>query len=121
MIPRMATGAPMPDMSESVRKKQPMGTPALPIAETTDIKIHSKMVPRVSGVPPFCMTKREVTRMKAAQPFILMQNGGTPLTLGTILLWILISVVSAIGNAGVPMGCFFLTLSLMSGDRKSVV
>ena len=45
----------------------------------------------------------------------VMQNGGTSLTLGTILLWILISVVSAIGNAGVPMGCFFLTLSLMSG------
>ena len=45
----------------------------------------------------------------------VMQNGGTPLTFSTILLWILISVVSAVGNAGVPMGCFFLTLSLMSG------
>ena len=44
-----------------------------------------------------------------------MQNGGTPITLGTILLWILISVFSAVGNAGVPMGCYFLTLSLMSG------
>ena len=40
---------------------------------------------------------------------------GTALTLPTILLWILISVISAIGNAGVPMGCYFLTLSLMSG------
>ncbi len=45
----------------------------------------------------------------------VMQNGGTPLTWSTILLWILISVVSAVGNAGVPMGCYFLTLSLMSG------
>ena len=45
----------------------------------------------------------------------VMQNGGTPITLSTILLWIVISVVSAIGNAGVPMGCYFLTLSLMSG------
>ena len=44
-----------------------------------------------------------------------MQNGGATLTFSTILLWILISVVSAVGNAGVPMGCFFLTLSLMSG------
>ena len=44
-----------------------------------------------------------------------MQNGGTPITLGTILLWIIISVFSAVGNAGVPMGCYFLTLSLMSG------
>ena len=68
-------------------------------------------------VLPICTT----INMNGCAAFILvtslfvMQNGGTTLTLGTILLWILISVVSAIGNAGVPMGCFFLTLSLMSG------
>ena len=68
-------------------------------------------------VLPICTT----INMNGCAAFILvtslfvMQNGGTQLTLGTILLWILISVVSAIGNAGVPMGCFFLTLSLMSG------
>ena len=45
----------------------------------------------------------------------VMQNGGAALSMPTILLWILISVISAVGNAGVPMGCFFLTLSLMSG------
>ena len=45
----------------------------------------------------------------------VMQNGGTVLTWDIILLWILVSVVSAVGNAGVPMGCYFLTLSLMSG------
>ena len=68
-------------------------------------------------VLPICTT----INMNGCAAFILvtslfvMQNGGTPLTLGTILLWLLISVISAIGNAGVPMGCFFLTLSLMSG------
>ena len=68
-------------------------------------------------VLPICTT----INMNGCAAFILvtslfvMQNGGTSLTLGTVLLWILISVVSAIGNAGVPMGCFFLTLSLMSG------
>ena len=68
-------------------------------------------------VLPICTT----INMNGCAAFILitslfvMQNGGTPLTLSTILLWILISVVSAVGNAGVPMGCFFLTLSLMSG------
>ena len=68
-------------------------------------------------VLPICTT----INMNGCAAFILitslfvMQNGGTPLTLSTILLWILISVVSATGNAGVPMGCFFLTLSLMSG------
>ena len=68
-------------------------------------------------VLPICTT----INMNGCAAFILvtslfvMQNGGMPLTLGTILLWLLISVISAIGNAGVPMGCFFLTLSLMSG------
>lgn len=68
-------------------------------------------------VLPICTT----INMNGCAAFILvtslfvMQNGGTALSLGTILLWILISVISAIGNAGVPMGCFFLTLSLMSG------
>ena len=68
-------------------------------------------------VLPICTT----INMNGCAAFILvtslfvMQNGGTPHTLDTILLWILISVVSAVGNAGVPMGCFFLTLSLMSG------
>jgi Na+/H+-dicarboxylate symporter len=49
-----------------------------------------------------------------------MQNGGTTLTFGTILLWLIISVISAVGNAGVPMGGFFLTLSLMSGISAPV-
>ena len=68
-------------------------------------------------VLPICTT----INMNGCAAFILVtslfviQNGGTTLTLGTILLWLLISVVSAVGNAGVPMGCFFLTLSLMSG------
>ncbi len=68
-------------------------------------------------VLPICTT----INMNGCAAFILvtslfiMQNGGTPITLDTILLWMVISVVSAVGNAGVPMGCYFLTLSLMSG------
>ena len=71
----------------------------------------------VHFVLPICTT----INMNGCAAFILvtslfvMQNGGIPLTWSTILLWILVSVVSAIGNAGVPMGCYFLTLSLMSG------
>ena len=68
-------------------------------------------------VLPICTT----INMNGCAAFILvtslfvMQNGGEVLDLTTILMWIFISVISAIGNAGVPMGCFFLTLSLMSG------
>ena len=68
-------------------------------------------------VLPVCTT----VNMNGCAAFILvtslfvMQNGGSPVTWPGVLLWIVISVISAIGNAGVPMGCFFLTLSLMSG------
>ncbi|MBQ4328380.1 MAG: dicarboxylate/amino acid:cation symporter [Lentisphaeria bacterium] len=68
-------------------------------------------------VLPICCT----VNMNGCAAFImvtslfLLQNGGVELTFSTILIWLLISVVSAVGNAGVPMGCYFLTLSLMAG------
>jgi Na+/H+-dicarboxylate symporter len=43
-----------------------------------------------------------------------MQNAGFELSLGTMIAWVFIAVLAAVGNAGVPMGCYFLTLSLMS-------
>ena len=73
-------------------------------------------------VLPICTT----INMNGCAAFILvtslfvMQNGGTPITLPTVLLWMLIAVVAAVGNAGVPMGCYFLTLSLMSGIGMSI-
>lgn len=79
---------------------------------------NMKVKPEVARfVLPICTT----INMNGCAAFILvtslfvMQNGGIELTLPTMLLWLLIAVVSAIGNAGVPMGCYFLTLSLMSG------
>ena len=68
-------------------------------------------------VLPICTT----INMNGCAAFILvtslyvMQNGGTAFDLPTLLLWLLIAVISAVGNAGVPMGCYFLTLSLMAG------
>ena len=68
-------------------------------------------------VLPICTT----INMNGCAAFILvtslfvMQNGGITITATTIVTWMFISVLSAIGNAGVPMGCYFLTLSLMSG------
>ena len=45
----------------------------------TEMRIHIRMVSHVMGIPPCCITKSDVTRMKAAQPFILMvvQMGST--------------------------------------------
>jgi len=73
-------------------------------------------------VLPICTT----INMNGCAAFILvtslfvMQQGGDPITFDTVILWTLISVISAVGNAGVPMGCYFLTLSLMSGISAPV-
>lgn len=73
-------------------------------------------------VLPICTT----INMNGCAAFILvtslfvMQQGGVELTWTTMLTWLFISVISAIGNAGVPMGCYFLTLSLMSGINAPV-
>ena len=92
-------------------------------AATLPVTIQSaearlKAHPQVTRfVLPICTT----INMNGCAAFILvtslfvMQNGGMVLDWSSMLLWVLIAVVSAIGNAGVPMGCFFLTLSLMAG------
>ena len=73
-------------------------------------------------VLPICTT----INMNGCAAFILvtslflMQNGGIQLSLSTLILWLFISVLSAVGNAGVPMGCYFLTLSLMSGMNAPI-
>lgn len=50
----------------------------------------------------------------AVTSIFVMQNAGIILSLPQIALWVLIAVISAVGNAGVPMGCYFLTVSLVS-------
>ncbi|MDO4178019.1 MAG: dicarboxylate/amino acid:cation symporter [Phascolarctobacterium sp.] len=76
-----------------------------------------KVNPKVSRfVLPICTT----INMNGCAAFILvtslfvLQNSGFELTMGTMITWLAISVIAAIGNAGVPMGCYFLTLSLVS-------
>ena len=43
-----------------------------------------------------------------------MQNAGILVSLPVIAIWVFIATFAAIGNAGVPMGCYFLTISLVS-------
>ena len=82
-----------------------------------------KVNPRVSRfVLPICTT----INMNGCAAFILvtslfvMQNSGMELTLGTMIAWLFVAVLAAVGNAGVPMGCYFLTLSLMSSVGASI-
>lgn len=73
-------------------------------------------------VLPICTT----INMNGCAAFILvtslfvMQNGGAQLSLTTMTTWLFIAVIAAIGNAGVPMGCYFLTLSLVTGTGAPV-
>lgn len=74
-------------------------------------------------VLPICTT----INMNGCAAFILltvvylMQNAGADITLGTLIVWILISTLAAVGNAGVPMGCFFLSASLLAGMNVSIL
>ena len=73
--------------------------------------------PRVAKfVLPICTT----INMNGCAAFIfttvvyVMQNNGYHLTTITMLMWVIASVITAIGNAGVPMGCFFMSMSILS-------
>ncbi len=74
-------------------------------------------------VLPICTT----INMNGCAAFILvtslfiMQNSGEALTLGTMLVTLGVSVIAAVGNAGVPMGCYFLTFSLMGGSEANAL
>lgn len=73
-------------------------------------------------VLPICTT----INMNGCAAFILatslfvMQNNGMTISIPTMFIWVFISVIAAFGNAGVPMGCYFLTLSLMSGIGANI-
>lgn len=74
-------------------------------------------------VLPICTT----INMNGCAAFIyitviyIMQNNGIAITFPIMLSWILIATIAAIGNAGVPMGCFFLSASLLSSMDVSIV
>lgn len=92
----------------------------LPVTVATAEK-NMKAKPWVARfVLPLCCT----INMNGCAAFILvtslfvMQSSpecGIVLSLPVMLAWCVIAVLCAIGNAGVPMGCYFLTLSLMAG------
>ncbi len=74
-------------------------------------------------VLPICTT----INMNGCAAFILitvvylMQNAGADISLGTLLIWIVIATIAAVGNAGVPMGCFFLSASLLASMNVPIL
>jgi len=76
-----------------------------------------KVNPTVSRfVLPICTTinRNGCAAFILVTSLFVMQNAGFDLSIGTMITWLFIAVLAAVGNAGVPMGCYFLTLSLMS-------
>jgi Na+/H+-dicarboxylate symporter len=105
----------LPALSVAFFSKSSVGT--LPVTMSTIEKnLHVK--PQVSRfVLPLCTS----INMNGCAAFIfatviyLMQNNGIEVSYATMGLWVLVSTIAAIGNAGVPMGCFFLSVSLLAG------
>lgn len=94
-------------------------TATLPVTINSALQNMKARKEVANFVLPMCCT----INMNGCAAFIyvtslfVMELAGVHLDLSTMLIWSLIAVVSAVGNAGVPMGCFFLTLSLMSGQN----
>ena len=49
------------------------------------------------------------------------ENAGIAITPGVIFAWIFIATLAAVGNAGVPMGCFFLSASLLASMNVPIL
>ena len=71
-MPKSFVGTPSAIKKMLLRKKHPIGTPALPIAASV-ARIIQNPNSHIENVTP-CMdeTNKTVERMKAAQPFMLM-------------------------------------------------
>lgn len=90
---------------------------ALPITMQT-IEERVGVSKKVSGFTlPLC----SVVNMNACAAFILTtvlfvsQLYGMTFTPMQLIMWIFFATLAAIGNAGVPMGCFFLTSAFLVG------
>ncbi|MCX7091188.1 MAG: dicarboxylate/amino acid:cation symporter [Legionellales bacterium] len=104
----------MPALSLAFFSKSSIGT--LPVTmSTAESKLGIR--PEISRfVLPLCTS----LNMNGCAAFIfttvvyLLQNHGVHMSLTTMAMWVMIATISAIGNAGVPMGCFFLSMSLLA-------
>jgi len=112
--PFVAMRGMLPALSLAFFSKSSVGS--LPVTmDTIEKNLHVK--PQVSRVVlPLCTS----INMNGCAAFIfvtviyLMQNHGIHVSLASMGLWVIVATVAAIGNAGVPMGCFFLSASLLA-------
>ena len=111
----------LPALSLAFFSKSSVGT--LPVTmETAEKKLG--VDPSISRfVLPLCTS----LNMNGCAAFIfatviyLMQNHGITVSLPMMGLWVIIATIAAIGNAGVPMGCFFLSASLLASMNVPIL
>ncbi|MGN0915513.1 MAG: dicarboxylate/amino acid:cation symporter [Succinivibrio sp.] len=110
----------LPALAVALFSKSSAGTLPVTIASAEDNLGIDKRISRF--VLPICTT----INMNGCAAFILvtsiylLQNAGIEITATTLISWIFIATFAAVGNAGVPMGCYFLTLSLVSSMNVPV-
>ena len=110
----------LPALMVALFSKSSAGTLPVTIASAEDNLNIDKRISRF--VLPICTT----INMNGCAAFILitslylLQNAGIELNAGSYIAWIFIATFAAVGNAGVPMGCYFLTLSLVSSMNVPV-
>lgn len=112
--PFVAMKGMLPALSLAFFSKSSVGT--LPVTMDT-VEKNLNVKPEISRfVLPLCTS----INMNGCAAFIfatviyLMQNNGIDISHATMGLWVVVATVAAIGNAGVPMGCFFLSASLLA-------
>ena len=104
----------LPALAVALFSKSSAGTLPVTMAAAEDNLHVDRRVSRF--VLPICTT----INMNGCAAFILitsvylLQNAGIEIGFSTLIAWVFIATFAAVGNAGVPMGCYFLTLSLVS-------
>lgn len=104
----------MPALTVAFFSKSSVAT--LPIAIKTaeeELKISSSVA---RFVFPICTT----INMNGCAAFILVTtlfvaiSSGAVFSFAQMLIWVIVATIAAVGNAGVPMGCFFLSSALLA-------
>lgn len=119
--PFVAMRGMLPALSVAFFSKSSAGT--LPITMATAEK-NLQINPRISRfILPLCTS----INMNGCAAFIfatviyLMQNHGIVITPAIMGVWIVVATIAAIGNAGVPMGCYFLSASLLASMNVPII
>lgn len=115
LSPLKVAKAMLPALSLAFFSKSSSATLPLTIQSATkNLKVEENTA---SFSLPLC----SVINMNGCAAFILVTvcfvtiNSGVPMNIFNMLPWVVIASLMAIGNAGVPMGCYFLTSAALVG------